>query len=101
MPHLTRNRVTAAQVFMAVQAVVHTVEEGQTQRYLRAEHHWNRTGDPILTIDTIGESSLGMMRPVRRRGDLLARAPQATALRANQGSHRNRNQRASGRYSSR
>jgi hypothetical protein len=35
------------------------------------------------------------------RGSLLARAPQATAPRVHQGSHRNRNQRARRRYSSR
>ena len=33
------------------QAMVHTVQEESAQRCLRAKRRWNRTGDPILTID--------------------------------------------------
>jgi hypothetical protein len=36
------------------QAMVHTVQEESDKRCLRAERRWNRTGDPILTIDAPG-----------------------------------------------
>jgi hypothetical protein len=32
-------------------AMVHTVEEESDPGCLRVERRWNRTGDPILTID--------------------------------------------------
>jgi hypothetical protein len=46
--HLTRNRVTAARVFTAARPWSTPSKRSQTQRCLRAERRWNRTGDPSL-----------------------------------------------------